>query len=365
MPPLNRIASLSASAPLMSVPDSRCPKGGVGEWLRGAGGLRLRLGFWEPETTPRGTVFVSPGRSEPVEKYYELIGDLLARDFCVVVHDWRGQGLSARLLPERLKCHARASEEFLDDYNRLLDSFEDRLPKPWLMIGHSMGAALNLATLFKGEPRIAGAVFCNPMLKLKTGKHALWMVRFRANWKVKHGQSTDYVPELFDDPFEHSFENDAITHDRRRYEAWREQLYACPHLGVGSPTWGWLNFAVKIGEVLMKDKQKAMRKIKVPLRFVCSGDDSVIQKQAVKLFVKRLPKGRYTEVIGADHELLIEETDMRDQFLAEFDDLAQEVAPVGGFPEEVTSHEFSSSTDEAPVDAPLADTEAQAATLDR
>ncbi|MDI1364796.1 MAG: alpha/beta hydrolase, partial [bacterium] len=91
---------------------------------------------------PRGSVIVSPGRSEPIEKYYEVVDDLLARGFAVLVHDWRGQGLSARALPDRLKGHAKGFKPFLADYTALLDAFEDRLPKPWIAVGHSMGGCL-------------------------------------------------------------------------------------------------------------------------------------------------------------------------------------------------------------------------------
>lgn len=324
---MSRIAALSQSAPLMSIPESRAPEGGTGEWYRGAGGLRLRVGYWETTRPARGTVFISPGRSEPIEKYYEVVKDLLARDFCVVAHDWRGQGLSARLLPDRLKCHARSSDEFLDDYQRLLDSFEDRAPKPWVMLGHSMGAALNLATLAKGEQRIVGAFLTNPMLRVRTGKHALWAVNFQTNWQVNHGRGTDYVPELFDDPFEHTYEEDALTHDKTRYEIWREQLFACPHLAVGTPTWGWLSFALKLGETLLKDKQKVLKKIKTPVTILCSGDDQVIAKQPSKLFAKRLGKAQYIEVGGAEHEILIEAEEYRREAFKEFDALMDFVAP--------------------------------------
>ncbi len=324
---MSRIAALSQSAPLMSIPEMRPPEGGSGEWYRGAGGLRLRLAFWQSPRPPRGTVFVSPGRSEPIEKYYEVARDLLSRDFCVVIHDWRGQGLSARLLPDRLKCHARSSDEFLDDYQRLLDSFEDRAPKPWVMLGHSMGAALNLATLIKGEQRIAGAFFTNPMLRVATGKHSLWAVNFQTNWQVNHGRGTDYVPELFDDPFEHTFENDALTHDPSRYEMWREQLFSCPHLAVGTPTWGWLSFALKLGETLLKDKAKVAKKLKTPITFLCSGDDHIIAKQPSKLFARKLGKAQYVEVAGAEHEILIEADEYRQQAFREFDALTDFVAP--------------------------------------
>ena len=353
---MSRIAALSTSAPLMFTPESRAPDGGVGEWLRGAGGLRLRVGYWPApeggtsEGASRGTVFISPGRSEPIEKYYELARDLIGRGFDVVAHDWRGQGLSARLLPDRLKCHARSADEFLDDFQRLLDAFEERAPKPWIALGHSMGAALNMATLVKGEPRISGALLVNPMLRIKTGKHSLWSVNFQVNWQVNHGRGADYVPELFEDPFENTFETDALTHDPARYERWREQLFACPHLAVGSPTWGWLQFALRLGETLLRDKYKLLKKVRTPITFVCSGDDHVIAHPPTRAFARKITGAQYIEVAGAEHELLIEADEYRDQALRAFDELADFVAPRGG----------GTEAGDAPVGEDAAEAEEQA-----
>src|SRR3712207_8672895 len=53
-----------------------------------------------PETDePQGTVCILQGRAEFIEKYFEVIGELLQRGFAVVAFDWRGQGLPGR--PER------------------------------------------------------------------------------------------------------------------------------------------------------------------------------------------------------------------------------------------------------------------------
>jgi lysophospholipase len=324
---VKRVAAFAANAPLMSVPGAAPPdaESGVGEWFRGAGGLRLRAALWTPKGPARGTVVVSPGRTEPIEKYYETIHDLLARDFAVLAHDWRGQGLSARLLPDRLKGHARAVEEFLDDYARLLDAFDSRAPKPWIMLGHSMGGCLNLLTLLGGDTRFSAAILSSPMLRIKTGKKSLWQVRFASRWNVRHGKAGDYIMEAFEDPFEHTFENDALTHDRERWERWREQMFACPHLAVGSITWGWLAFAVEACERAMK--AKTYRKLRIPVTIVQAGDDSKVWKQQAKVTAKRLPKGRYVEVPEAKHEILIETDDMREVFWREFDVLAEEVAP--------------------------------------
>ena len=332
---MSRIAAFAANAPLMSVPGAPAPAGGVGEWYRGAGGLRLRAGFWQPAMNqgggqPRGTVILSPGRTEPIEKYYEVIGDFLRRGFCVLAHDWRGQGLSARLTPDRLKGHARAVEEFLDDFQRLLDTYEGRAPKPWIMVGHSMGAALNILSLETGEPRVLGAVLSSPMLKIRTGKRSLWSARFAAKWNVSHGKSAEYVLDDHDDPFDHSFENDALTTDEVRYERWREQLYACPHLAVGGVTWGWLAFGIEVGERALKPK--SLKKIRVPVSIVQSGDDDRVWKQTNKWAAKRIAGCRYVEVPGAKHEVIMETDDKRQVFLDEFDALAEGIAPRGYAP---------------------------------
>ena len=327
---MNRAAAYAANAPLMGVPGASAPPHGEGEWFRGAGGLRLRAAFWTPSSLvaakPRGTVILSPGRTEPIEKYFELIGNFLARGFCVLAHDWRGQGLSARLLPDRLKGHARAVEEFLDDYARLLDAFDARAPKPWIMVGHSMGGALNLMSLEMGESRFSGAVLSAPMLKVKTGKRSMWSVKLAVRWNLRHGKAGDYVLDDPDDPFEHTFENDALTSDETRYELWRQQLYACPHLAVGGPTWGWLGFALDLGERALKPK--ALKAVKIPVAIVQPGEDDRVWKQTNRWASKRLGRGRYVEVAGAKHEVLMETDPMRAVFLEEFDAMADYVSPV-------------------------------------
>ncbi len=326
---MNRAQAFAANAPLMGVPGAALPPGGQGDWFRGAGGLRLRAAFWTPSTlvakTPRGTVVLSPGRTEPIEKYFEVIGNFLARGFCVLAHDWRGQGLSARLLPDRLKGHARAVEEFLDDYDRLLNAFETRAPKPWIMVGHSMGAALNLLTLENGESRFAGAVLSGPMLRIKTGKRSMWSVKLAVRWNLRHGKAGDFLLDDPDDPFDHTFAEDALTTDHGRYDLWRQQLYACPHLAVGGPTWGWLAFALDAGERALKPK--ALKAVRIPVTFVQAGEDDRVWKQTNRWAAKRLGRGRYVEVPGSKHEVIMETDDLRAHFLSEFDALADYLSP--------------------------------------
>jgi lysophospholipase len=189
-----------------------------------------------------------------------------------------------------------------------------------------MGGALNLATLEAGETRFAGAILSSPMLRIKTGKRSMWSVKFAVRWNIRHGKSGDYVLDDPDDPFDHTFEKDALTSDETRYELWRQQLYACPHLAVGGPTWGWLAFALDLGERLLKPK--ALKTVRIPVSIVQSGEDDRVWKQTNRWAAKRLGRGRYVEVAGARHEVIMETDERRGVFLSEFDALADQVAPL-------------------------------------
>jgi lysophospholipase len=82
---------------LTSTPDNPAPPGAVEEDISAADGVRLRTARWTPSSAI-GTVVVLGGRGEFIEKYFEVISELLARGFAVATMDWRGQGGSERSL---------------------------------------------------------------------------------------------------------------------------------------------------------------------------------------------------------------------------------------------------------------------------
>ena len=82
-------------------PDVPQPAADRVEWIEGAHGHRQRSALF-PAKDPLGSVVVSAGRTEFIEKYFEVIGELLERRYTVLIHDWRGQGLSTRLLTNAL-----------------------------------------------------------------------------------------------------------------------------------------------------------------------------------------------------------------------------------------------------------------------
>jgi lysophospholipase len=312
-------------APLVATAEAPIPEGMRAFWHEGSGGARLRAAIAPSDGPARGAVILSPGRTEPIEKYFEVTAELQARGFFVLVHDWRGQGLSHRLLPDRLKGHASGHGDFLEDFRRLLDDAEPQLPRPWITLGHSMGGALAAIAIAAGERRFSAAFLSSPMMGLQAARRLpLEAARLIAHGMVRAGRAEALVLKDGFNPMLGPFDSNILTHDRRRYERYRAQLAACPELALGGVTWGWLAFAFDCAAELAKPS--AARAATLPLTVVGASEDHLVQPAAARRYAERAPQGRYAEIAGAYHELLMETDARRALVWREFDELAGRAA---------------------------------------
>ncbi len=306
-----------ASVDLADVAGAPWPPGAQVRFIDRPGGIRLRTAFFPAPAPGRGTVVLSPGRTEPFEKYAEIVGELHARGFAVLAHDWRGQGGSTRLSTDALSGHATGWRPFVQDYRVVLDVWEAQLPKPWISVGHSMGGGLTALVLSEGEPRLAAAVLSAPMLGVTTGQRSpseVGWVAF-AMGLIGRGQAS---PLPASDPLNDTFETQTLTHDRPRWERTQALITAHPELRLGGVTWGWLSFALALCRRMATGDAAA--RIMVPFAVVAAGDDRLCLSPAAKAVADRAPKGRYVEVEGAWHEVLMETDDKRAVFWRTFDE---------------------------------------------
>lgn len=310
-------------APLLSLPEPGFPPGTTAMWYRGAGGRRLRAAYC-PAPHPIGSVVLSPGRTEHIEKYVEVVRELVQRGFSVLVHDWRGQGLSDRLASDRLRGHAQGFDDFLIDFKALIDTFDDRLPHPRIALGHSMGGCLTLMAVARGESRFDGVMLSAPMLGIQTAGQPYALVRAIAWLMTRIGRGTDYILGGGYDPFAGRLETDGLTHDQARYDRTRAQMLANPDLALGNVTWGWLDSAMRAVEWLARAPSVA--RIQIPVVVVAAGEDRLVDNGAQAAAAARLPHGRYVEIPGALHEILMETDDLRAPFWRAFDALVGSIS---------------------------------------
>ena len=276
------------------------------------------MALFVPAAAVRGSVVLSPGRTEFIEKYFEVIAELQARGFVVLVHDWRGQGLSDRLHPDRLRGHAVDVGGFLADFQAVLDALAPRLPRPWINLSHSMGGALTTLAMAAGEARFAGALLSAPMFGLNTGRVPALAARGVAWTAARCGGRRAYVEAR-----ERS--GVRLSHDAEREGRWRGQLEACPDLRLGRFTWGWLDTAFAVTGRLIRDP--GLTRITTLVTVLAAGEEDLVDNRKMEAVTRRMPHARFRRIGGAHHELLMETDAVRDQLWAEFDALADAVTP--------------------------------------
>ena len=90
----------------------KAPKGYYVDTVEVITDLELRCATWEVPDC-KGSILIFTGFTEFIEKYYETIGDLTELGWSVVIFDWRGQGLSSKLLKEKDKGYVDNFAQYL------------------------------------------------------------------------------------------------------------------------------------------------------------------------------------------------------------------------------------------------------------
>jgi len=298
---------------IVDVPGNPRPDGAEIVWFKGTGGRSLRACIAPALTfkAARGTCIVCPGRTEFIEKYFEVARELQAKGFAVVILDWPGQGLSERLLEDGNKGHIDRFETYMGALANGLEALSDRLPQPYVSLAHSMGGAIAMAAIVEELIDVKAAAFCAPMWGLKTRmfgmRYLIWAMRVTGranNYAMQPGP-----PETFD--------TNVVTHDERRWQMQRDLVEASPGLDLGPVTWGWLGASLQI--LAAVGKKSKLAKVDIPVFVATAEEEALVDNASHARFAAALPNAEQITVQGARHEILMEADDKRAEFWTGFD----------------------------------------------
>jgi lysophospholipase len=302
---------------LVSIPANPVPENAVTGTIETPDGMTLRYARWLPPPSHRGTVCIFQGRAEFIEKYFETVRDLRARGFAVAALDWRGQGLSGRVLSDRRKGHVRDFHQYGID----LDAFMEQVvlpdcPPPYYAIAHSMGGAILLRACHNGRRWFDRLVLSAPMIALPRGASRLTYAVLQVMRLL--GRGTAYIP-MGDEQMadRQSFPGNVLTSDPVRFTRNAAILEAEPDLGLGRPTIGWAAAAFRAMRAFATPSYPAA--LRQPIMIVAAGNDHVVSTPAIETFSGNLLAGAHVILAGARHEILQEQDQYRNQFWAAFD----------------------------------------------
>ena len=285
------------------------PEGVEAHWLRTADKVTIRAAHWRHDGA-KGTVLMFPGRTEFIEKYGLAAAEFAQRGYSMVSVDWRGQGLADRMLEDRAIGHVNDFADFQLDVAALVDYANDvGMPKPYYLVGHSMGGCIGLRALNEGLD-VKAAAFSAPMWGVGLASHvrtAAWTVStiskvFGFSSRLAPGQSTkNYLLRT-------TLAENGLTNDAAMFGYLKNQITTYPDLGLAGPSLHWLNESF-----LEMRRLAASKSPDVPCITYLGSDEEIVHKGRIRDRMARWPNGTLVEIPTGRHEMMMDAPAMRNQ----------------------------------------------------
>lgn len=280
------------------------PADGTAYWVKADDDVRLRLSTYG--TAPKGrkgTILLFLGRFGYGERYGRVAKDFDKNGFATAVMDWRSQGLSDRMADDPQAGHINRFSDYQKDVAAMVKAAEELdLPKPWFLVGVSMGACIGLRAMLEGLP-VAACAFISPLMGIKMSpieRVAAWPLSWLAQ---KLGKGDMYVPGESRDIYvlKTPFEKNNLTHNPDMYEYWVDQARNAPELQIGGPTMAWLYQSLAECRSLSK-----MPSPDIPCLTFCGEKDELVDNSTIEDRMNRWSNGKFAMIKDAKHDVLTE-----------------------------------------------------------
>lgn len=285
---------------------AEAPPGAKACWIKAADGVRLRLVFWSKGE--KGTVLIFPGRTEFVEKYGRTAAKFQALGYGVAVIDWRGQGLSDRLAPNRKLGHVGEFGDYQLDVEAMMDEIVAMdMPKPYFLCSHSMGGAIALRALQNGID-VTRPVFIAPMWGLTIDP--LWrpLVQALSAGSKTVGLGAEFAPGTSPENYLNTskYPDNVLTSSEDTWDYLVKMTKAHAGLEIGGPSIQWPY------EALTETKELAgMDPPDYEVFCFIGSDEKVVNRRDVFEYAAKWSGAQVVVMTGARHEILMETSEIQ------------------------------------------------------
>jgi len=291
----------------------------VFDYFTSSDNLLIRYGIWAcGSKTKKGSVILLGGRKEFMEKHEETIAELNQRYLDVYSLDWRGQGMSTRMLADRHKGFVNDFKDYGDDLGYFIHKVvRPGAVSPLIILAHSMGGHIALRFIHDHPRVVDKAVLTSPMIDINVPYIPGWMIRSISRLAVENGLGHVYsVGSKGYSASRNRFEGNRLTSDPVRFMDEQRAIELNPDLALGGVTYGWLAAAFDSIDILLSNGYA--EKILSPVLIISAGRDRIVSETAQKSICSRMNKCRFVSISESYHEILKERDAVRNIFWREF-----------------------------------------------
>ncbi len=289
-------------------------------------GRKIRFGSVFPkDKTPDAIVVCLQGVREFSEKYFETANWCLSQNLAFWTLDWAGQGLSTRYLSDPQKRHSMGFKQDIEDLHYFIDEYikhssvsTDKGRIAMALLGHSMGANIGLRYLYHYPDTFECAAFTAPMTGIKVFRFIPQRLALIAAYFCNLIAGQKYIPG--GNNWDKRTEKARLTKDPLRHQIEEIWCKKNPDLRCGDVTLGWVYNAQKS----CLDLQKKHRDILTPCLVAIAGHEDLVDNRISHKIMSGMADVQTIDYPGSYHEILMEQDDIRDNFLGHFYNLIKE-----------------------------------------
>lgn len=258
---------------------------------------------------PIGSVLIVHGFTENTLKYTEIIHSLVQTGFSVLMYDQRGHGRSGRDkdIVNPSVTHVDTFEDYISDMEIVCDKLLSSMPKPYLLIAHSMGGAIGTLYLEKHPETFAGAALCSPMIAPNTFGIPSAVATAICNIGSFFGRRkhNPFFMKSYSGP--EDFDTSCAT-DPVRF-AWYDAIKAArPEFQNSAPSYGWTHESLRVRKMILSPGKP--EKISCPVLLSAAEYDKNVLPGPQQELISRVSDGKYILVKNARHEIFRSKNDV-------------------------------------------------------
>jgi lysophospholipase len=279
---------------------------------------------------PRGSLLFLTGRGDHYEKYLETLDYLASQNWNVTAIDWRGQGLSGRMLADTSVGHIDDFAVWVRDLGTFWDIWVHENPGPHVILAHSMGGHLAVRAAIEKKILPDAMMLTAPMLSIHSRGMPLFITEQVSKFMLLLGRGSRAAWKVSEKPLSPmNLRAKMLTHDKFRYEDEVAWWTIRPGAKLGPASWRWVERAIaSIREI---HAPGALESLQIPVFIAATTADQLVSTPQVIADAKRMPNAELL-LFGeeAAHELLRETDAVRDKVLAGINTFLGRVFPKHG-----------------------------------
>ena len=284
--------------------------------------VSIRVGLFESlraEEQTKGTIVLSHGYAEYMEKYAETVSDFLNLGYRVAMVEWRSHGCSGgRSDIRREVLHFKDFDKNISDLNIVMRDFVmQRFPPPYFGVSHSMGGQINIRTAVLHQGLFNSLALSAPMIGLR--EHPLQISLLKAVTSINELFGLGHRPleSAATDRATGRSSYNRVTMDDSRFERNERIVDRHPHVNIAFKSHSWSVGAVNAMQKTLK--KSFLSRLDIPVFIGIAEDERLVANTAT---YKAIALSDYIEgklYPNTRHELFMETDASRQAFLEDID----------------------------------------------